>query len=279
MSHHRFSQCLKFVSKIIALGAFAFPAIPLQWLFVRFNVPAQKHLPVLFHRYAAFVIGLRVHVHGAPANHRPLMLISSHVSWLDIVALSSICPISFIAKSEVAGWGIFGLFAKLQRSVFVDRQRRIATKKVNSIIASRLKDGDVMVLFGEGTTNDGCKVYPFKSSLIGVAGEVDGLNLQPVSIAYTKLNGMPAGRFERVHTAWYGDMDLLPSLRAVFMGGAIDVTISFGENEPFEANQNRKLMAKKLEETCRRMTYEAHMGRQGFDGSYFFPLLQIQKRE
>jgi lyso-ornithine lipid O-acyltransferase len=261
MPHHTLSQRLTLACKITALACFALLAIPLQWLFVKLNLSAQKQLPVLFHRYAAWVLGLCVHVKGAPAIARPLMLVSSHVSWLDIVALSSICPISFIAKSEVAGWGIFGLFAKLQRSVFVNRQRRAATKKVNSSIASRLKKGDVMVLFGEGTTNDGCRVLPFKSSLIGVAGEVDGLNLQPVSIAYTKLNGMPAGRYERVHTAWYGDMDLLPSLRAVFMGGAIDVTISFGEAEPFEAHSNRKEMAKKLEETCRQMTYEAHMGR------------------
>ncbi len=261
MPHPIFSQQLQFAIKVIALSAFALPAIPLQWLFVRFNISAQKQLPVWFHRYAAWVMGLRLHVLGAPSQNRPLMLISSHVSWLDIVALSAICPISFIAKSEVEGWGVFGLFAKLQRSVFVDRQRRSATKKVNSTIASRLKNGDVMVLFGEGTTNDGTRVLPFKSSLIGVAGEVEKLQLQPVSIAYTKLNGLPAGRNQRAHIAWYGDMELIPHLRDVFMGGAIDVTISFGEPEPFEARSNRKTMAKKLEDTCRRMTYEAHMGR------------------
>jgi lyso-ornithine lipid O-acyltransferase len=261
MPQYSFSSHFKFVAKVTTLGAFALPAIPLQWLFVRFNMSAQKQLPVLFHRYAAWVMGLRLHVVGRPTPNRPLMLISSHVSWLDIVALSAICPLSFIAKSEVEGWGIFGLFATLQRSVFVDRQRRSATKKVNSSIAARLKNGDVIVLFGEGTTNDGTRVLPFKSSLIGVAGEIEGLNLQPVSIAYTKLNGLPAGRNQRAHIAWYGDMDLIPHLRDVFMGGAIDVTISFGEAHMFDAQTNRKIMAKKLEDECRRMTYEAHLGR------------------
>ena len=90
---------ISIVLKIITLGLIALPAIPLQWLFVRFNLKFQTTLPVLFHRYAAFIIGLRIHVVGAPVKNRPLMLVSNHVSWLDIVALGAVCPVSFIAKS------------------------------------------------------------------------------------------------------------------------------------------------------------------------------------
>ena len=252
---------LKFISKIIAIAAFAFPAIPLQWLFVRFSMSAQKHLPVVFHRYVAFILGLRIHVVSAPSKNRPLMLVSNHVSWLDIVALSAICPISFIAKSEVEGWGIFGLFARLQRSVFVNRSRRIATKKVNQTIAERLKQNDVMLLFGEGTTGNGCRVLPFKSSLIGVAGELKDLWFQPVSIAYTKLSGLPAGRYNQAHVAWYGDMELLPHLRDVFTGSSMDVVIHFGEAHQIDTKTNRKTMALNLESASRNMTYEAHYGR------------------
>ncbi len=247
--------------KIMALGLIALPAIPLQWLFIRFNLKLQTILPVLFHRYAAWVIGVKIHVVGAPAQNRPLMLISNHVSWLDIVALGAICPVSFIAKSEVENWGIFGLFSKLQRSIFVDRQRRSATKTVTITIAQRLKAGDVMVLFGEGTTGDGISILPFKSSLIGVAHDVNPLWFQPVSIAYTKLNSLPAGRYERAHTAWYGNMELLPHLRKILTGGALDVTISFGEALLFEHHNNRKIMSQKLETASRIMAYEAHFGR------------------
>ncbi len=259
---------IKFYLKVGGLAAFALPGIGLQWLFVRLRLPQQTRFPVLFHRYAARVIGLKRVVVGKPSNLRPLMLVSNHVSWLDVVALSSVCPLSFIAKSEVRGWGVFGLFARLQRSVFVDRQRRSATKTVNDSIAERLKSGDVMVLFGEGTTGDGVRVLPFKSSLLGAArdamnGSVDesGVWLQPVSIAYTKLGGLPAGRFERPHTAWYGDMELLPHLRTIFISGPLDVTISFGEPERFETGTDRKQLARRLEVVSRGMTSMAHLGR------------------
>ncbi len=256
-----FATRLKFISKIIAIAAFALPALPLQWLFVRFDMGVQRHLPVIFHRYVAFILGLRVHVVGAPSKNRPLMLVSNHVSWLDIVALSAVCPVSFIAKSEVEGWGVFGLFARLQRSVFVNRSRRTATKKVNQSIAERLKRNDIMLLFGEGTTSNGCRVLPFKSSLIGVAGEMQDLWFQPVSIAYTKHDGLPAGRYGQAHVAWYGDMELLPHLRAIFTGFALDVVVNFGDARQIDAKTNRKTMALNLETASRYMTYQAHQGR------------------
>ncbi len=261
MLQQSFLTQLRFSFKIIAIAAFALPALPIQWIFVRLNLPLQNQLPVLFHRYVAFIIGLRIHTVGVPAQNRPLMLVSNHVSWLDIVALSTVCPVSFIAKSEVEGWGIFGLFARLQRSIFVDRARRTATKKVNKSIAERLKHNDIMVLFGEGTTNNGCQTLPFKSSLIGVAGDLKNLWFQPVSIAYTKLNGLPAGRYERAHTAWYGDMELLPHLRAILTGAPIDAMISFGDAHQIDSKTNRKKMAANLENASRQMTYEAHFGR------------------
>ncbi len=261
MPHFTFANRLKFALKIIAIAGFALPALPIQWLFVRFNSNAQRYLPVIFHRYVAFIIGLKIHVKGAPSKNRPLMLVSNHVSWLDIVALSAVCPVSFIAKSEIEGWGVFGLFARLQRSIFVNRSRRAATKKVNETIAERLKRNDVMLLFGEGTTGNGCAILPFKSSLIGVAGELKSLWFQPVSIVYTKLSGLPAGRYDRAHTAWYGNMELLPNLRSILTGPPIDAVIRFGSPHQIDIKTNRKKMAADLEAMSRQMTYEAHYGR------------------
>ncbi|MBY0613548.1 MAG: 1-acyl-sn-glycerol-3-phosphate acyltransferase [Beijerinckiaceae bacterium] len=249
----------------------ALPGIALQSLFLRFDRPLKATFPVVFHRYVARVLRLRRVVRGVPATERPLMLVANHVSWLDIIALSGVMPVSFIAKSEVASWGVFGLFARLQRSIFVDRDRRSGTGAVNATIATRLKDGDVMVLFAEGTTGDGVRILPFRSALIGAARDAatreagpDGLAsvyLQPVSIAYTHLSGLPAGRFERPHTAWYGDMTLPPHLKAIVTGDPLDVTISFGEPQRFDAGTDRKLLTRQLEEMVRDMTMMAHNGR------------------
>ena len=100
----------------------------------------MRRLPLLWHRLATRILGIRVHVHGAPADARPLLLVANHVSWLDITVLGSVMELSFISKSEVASWPVFGLFAKLQRSVFVDREKRAKTGEVAGEIATRLAD-------------------------------------------------------------------------------------------------------------------------------------------
>ena len=94
-----------------------------------------------------------------------------------------------------------------------------------------------------------------------VAGDLKNLWFQPVSIAYTKLNGLPAGRYERAHTAWYGDMKLLPHLRSVLTGPAIDCVVNFGDAHQIDGKTNRKKMAANLAAKSRQMTYQAHLGR------------------
>ena len=94
---------------------------PFQYVCWRFRLAPRRWLPMLFHRCVAKIIGLRVTVIGAPSADRPMLILSNHVSWLDIVAIGSLMPLAFIAKSEVQQWPLFGLMARLQRSIFVDR--------------------------------------------------------------------------------------------------------------------------------------------------------------
>jgi 1-acyl-sn-glycerol-3-phosphate acyltransferase len=171
--------------------------------------------------------------------------------------LSSITPLKFIAKSEVAGWPLFGLFAKLQRTVFVNRSKRQATVEVNREIAARLSEGDPVVLFGEGTSGDGNRVLPFRTALLGAVYQALGDHgrafLQPVSVAYTKLHGIPMGRQHRAIAAWHGDISLVPHLARVFRIGAIDVEVTFGAPVAVEASIDRKALALSLEDAVRRM--------------------------
>jgi 1-acyl-sn-glycerol-3-phosphate acyltransferase len=212
-----------------------------------------------------FLLGIKVSVRGAPAPERPLLLVANHSSWIDILVLSSITPLKFIAKSEIAGWPLFGLFAKLQRSVFVDRSKRQATIEVNREIASRLAEGDPVVLFGEGTSGDGNRILPFRTALLGAMQHVFAEHgrgfLQPVSVSYTRLHGIPMGRQHRAHAAWYGDISLVPHLARVFRTGAIDVVIAFGAPLAVEAAADRKTLALALEPAVRRMNAAALAGR------------------
>ena len=239
--------------------------VPLQWISIKLGLPLQRWIPNLYHRLILFVLGIHVSVRGAPATERPLLFVSNHSSWIDILALSSITPLKFIAKSEVAAWPLFGLLAKLQRTVFVDRSKRQATVVVNREIAAKLSDGDPVVLFGEGTSGDGNRVMPFRTALLGAMDQALGGHghgfLQPVSVSYTRLHGVPMGRQHRTIAAWHGDISLVPHLMRVIRIGAIDVVVTFGEPVAVEAGTDRKALALMLGEAVRRMNSAALAGR------------------
>ncbi len=226
---------------------------PLQILAIRRGWPLARRLPFVWHRVAARLIGLRLHISGVPAEGRPLLIVANHQSWADIVALGAVMPLSFIAKSEVGTWPVFGLLAKLQRTIFVEREARGRTGEQADAIGERLNAGDAMVLFAEGTTSDGNRVLPFKTALFGAAqaslrrSGKEAVSVQPVSIAYTKANGMAMGRYGRPLAAWPGDVELGPHLLAFLREGAVDAEIRFGEPILFDAKSDRKAVARRCE--------------------------------
>jgi lyso-ornithine lipid O-acyltransferase len=245
----------------VAIAAITVALIPAQWLSVRLRLPARRAIPVLYHRAICALLGVRITTLGARVSQRPLLIVANHVSWLDIPVLTAVSPVVFVAKREVATWPVFGLLARLQRSVFVDRTRRHAIDKVNAEIAERLVEGDPVVLFAEGTSNDGNRVLPFRTALIGAArdaiagsGDAARVFIQPLSIAYTRLHGLPFGRQHRPVVAWYGSLDLLPHLGMVMRHGAIDVVVTWGEAIAYDGQTDRRTLAKRLEATVRRYT-------------------------
>ena len=246
---------------VLCLIAMTLPLIPLQWFFNKTNNPLRRKLPLLWHRMAACLVGLRVHVRGKMSAQRPLLLTANHVSWLDIVAFGVTGPISFIAKQEVSKWPAFGMLAKLQRTVFVNRENRSATGDKTTEIAKRLHEGDAMVLFAEGTSTSGVHVKPFRSALLGAvqkaAGDGETIHVQPVAIAYTHISGMPAFIDERDFTGFYGDMDLVSSLWPILKEGAIDVTICFGDPIIADKTTDRKQLSLVLEERVRALKSDA----------------------
>src|SRR5579885_757506 len=195
--------------------------MPVQALGVGFGCAWATTFPRVYHRICCRILGFRLRRIGRPTARRPALFACNHVSYLDITVLGALIPGSFIAKAEVARWPLFGWLAKLQRSVFVDRQVRSTAEQRNAI-AARLAAGDALILFPEGTSGDGSFVLPFKSALFSVAEPAEGapeVAVQPVSITYTRLDGIPIGRAHRPLFAWYGDMAMAPHLwRALGLG-------------------------------------------------------------
>lgn len=164
-----------------------------------------------YHRVLCRVGGIRVRVAGAPAatDGRPVVFVANHSSWADILVLGATLEACFVSKAEVGTWPLIRTVARLGRTVFVSR-RRSETGRERDELAARLAAGDSIILFPEGTTSDGGRILPFRSALLGMVEtgpEAKGPPLvQPISLVFDRLDGLPVGRINRAHFAWYGDM-------------------------------------------------------------------------
>jgi lyso-ornithine lipid O-acyltransferase len=236
--------------------ALTLPLMPVQYLLLRASPKAARRFPHHYHRVLARLLGVRVIMEG-PLPQAGTLLAPNHVSWIDIVALSAAMPLSFIAKQEVRGWPLFGQMARLQNTVFVNRQRRHSTGTSRDDISSRLKNGDTLVLFAEGTSHDGVNVLPFKSSFFAAAEAAD-VGVIPVTLSYNKANGLPMTHRERPLYAWYGDMNLPPHLWSALKHGPVTITIRFHEPLP---PADRKELAQRAETMVRESLAQLGRGR------------------
>ena len=242
--------------------------IPYQMFNLRFRPKAARSFPQRYHRFMAGLFGVKITVIGQPVTGEGVLIVANHTSWLDIIVFSAVGQISFVAKSEVATWPFFSTLAKLARTVFVERTRRSTTGAARDQIRDRLLAGDTLVLFPEGTSNDGNQVLPFKSALMGAvearvgdgAGGSRAVKVQPVSCSYVGLYGIPMGRENRPLYAWYGDMELVPHLWEAVLTGPIDVIVEFHPPMDVDAAGGRKALAAQAEKVVRRGQMRALAG-------------------
>ena len=237
----------------IILAGFAgltLPLMPLQQLFVWFWPHMARVFPMHYHRMVLRVLGVRVNIEGEVIQKGPAILASNHVSWLDIVILSSVAPVSFVARHDVNGWPFFGSLARLQQTVFVDRNRRHTTGTSRNEMQDRLSAGDILVLFAEGTSGDGASVLPFKTAFFAAADRPD-VTVQPVTVVYSGHRNLPMTRRLRPLYAWYGDMDLPPHLWKALASGPIEITVQAHALLTLADVGNRKVLAKTVEDTVR----------------------------
>jgi len=236
--------------------ALTVPLMPVQALLLRVAPRHARRFPHWYHRQVCRLMGIRLSVEGEVASGKPVLLIANHTSWLDIPVLSAVAPLSFIAKKEVSRWPFVSTLAWLQRSVLVDRERRSEVGTTTNEIMARLAGGDTVVLFAEGTSSDGNRVLPFKTSLFAAAkppakstdgAPVPDVAVQTLSIVYTRLHGVPLNRMGRPLVGWYGDMEMRSHAWALLKAGPLDVRIRIGKPIPLESFEDRKDLARRSE--------------------------------
>ena len=239
------------VMRIALYFAVTLPSMPLQAVFLALKRAEARRFPYRYHNWICRLLGIRLVRRGTISGHRPTLFVSNHTSYLDIEIMGAAIEGSFVSKAEVSHWPVFGRLAKLQRTIFVERADRAGAARQRDDIRRRLDDGDNLILFPEGTSGDGMHLLPFKSTLFAAA-EDERVVVQPVSVVYRLLDGIPLGRFYRPFFAWYGDMTMPPHLWKMLGLGRLTVVMTFHEPVRLKDFGSRKL----LSEHCARIIAE-----------------------
>lgn len=229
--------------------------------------PACRAIQVAWCRLVLALAGLRVTVTGERHRGGPTLFAANHVSYLDIPVLSSAIEATFVAKSEVADWPLFGAIAQVTRTVFVSRSGPKARAQRDEI-RRRLGRGENLLLFPEGTSTDGRSVVAFKSSLFGLVdagpeavgggGAPADVVVQPVSVAYVRYaDGRPLADGLTDLYCWYGEATLVPHLWRVL--GLRGATVELRFHPPIAADDaDRKALARASHAAVAAGVAEAH---------------------
>ena len=173
-------------------------------------------------RWTLFIIGIRLDKIGTPMQHAGAV-VANHSSWLDIFVLNAAQKVYFVSKAEVASWPVIGAIAKGVGTVFIRRVRTDAGIQKN-VFLERISAGDKLLFFPEGTSTDGRRVLPFKSSLFAAFFEKDLAKLtwiQPVTVNYV---APPMKR--RNWYGWWGDMaffDIIAMVLSTWKQGYVEL--------------------------------------------------------
>jgi len=218
--------------------------LPFQFIIVFFIKNYAYIIPYFYHKICLRIFGIKIKTFGKVSINSPILLISNHASYLDIIILGSLFKTSFIAKKEISKWPLLGILAKLQNTIFIDRRVSSLKNQENQII-KHLNEKKNLVIFPEGTSSDGNRVLPFKSSLFNIFEK--NLNskilVQTITIIYKKINGIPMNRTERKKITWHSNMDLVPNIFNVLKKLSIEVEIIFNDEFLPSIEYDRKKLA------------------------------------
>ncbi len=235
------------------------PVMLFQPIMLRLPGRAKEKIPYWYFKVSCLILGIGMQVYGRPSRDEPVLYVANHISWLDIFALGSLMTPSFVARGDLEGWTLFGWLSTLRRTIFIDRENRTRSGAHLEQMIERLEAGDSLILFPEGTSSDGTRVLPFKSSLFAVAERWSGdrpLTVQPVTVAYTRINAMPLCRHFRPFVGWYGDMDLAPHVWELLTIGRVTAVVTFHQPVTLETTGGRKAMSAHCHaEISRRLEY------------------------
>lgn len=241
MNRAPLARNLRAVFCLIAFGAVTISLTLLGLIGLAANRSKEKKLRwrnKCFRRWTramASLVGMRLQLRGEPPA-TPVLLVSNHLSYLDILTLSLAMDCAFVSKNDVADWPLIGFASRRSRTIFIDRESNRSLRGALEDIDRTLSDGLSVVLFPEGTTSSGATVMPFRPSLLELAVQKD-LPVHYASIHYrTGPNDPPASEV----VCWWGDMPFFTHFFNVFRLGGFEAHLSFG-NEALRGAERKQL--------------------------------------
>lgn len=180
-------------------------------------------------------LDIQVEAVGPPPS--PGLVVCNHVSYVDIPALASLQPATFVSKAEVRRWPLFGLLAQCGGTIFIQREKRSEVPQANQGIHDRIVGGGLVVFFPEGTSSDGTSVLPFRSSLFAPA-VTERCAVTPAHITYRLDGGDPA-----TDVAYWGDMTFGPHFLKLLTKSRIRCRVAWGTGR---VGTDRKVLAAQL---------------------------------
>jgi 1-acyl-sn-glycerol-3-phosphate acyltransferase len=222
----------------LAIAAAIFP-----WL----GQPNRNRIIRGWSRLLLVICGLRLRLAGLPlpptiartgveSGSAGRMLLANHTSWIDVFAVHAALPSRFVAKSEIRAWPMLGLLVTLVGTLYIERGRRHAVASMNHRVRERLRQGETVAVFPEGTTTDGTTLLPFHSNLLAPAREV-GAECWPVALRYAE-DGAPSSA-----AAFIDDMALMSSLWNILTARRLQVEVAFLEPVPTTGGRDRHHIA------------------------------------
>lgn len=217
-----------------------------RWCGFGGNCPGNKRALWLQHSSRRLLRIFKTAIKTTGSIPKSGLLVSNHLSYVDILVLSTLTPATFVAKREVKSWPVFGFFARCAGTVFVDRERRTRVGQTTSEIETALKEGALVVLFPEGTSSNGETVLPFKSSLLEPATR-QSHGLYASHIQYQLEDGDVGEEL----CYWRDEHTLLPHLLNLLSKKTIRAEVHFTELR--KASSDRKQLAKQLHSEISRL--------------------------
>ncbi len=236
-----------------------------------------------FYKMYTRVLGIVLRTRGARLESSHVLYVSNHISYIDIAALMALTGARFVSRGDIASLPFFGWLMKSYGTVFIHRVRSDVRGQI-AVLRRLLEKSSPLLLFAEGTTGDGRGVLPVKSSLFAAFESLDmqTLAVQPVSLRYSLLDGVPMSTYWEALCAWYGKMAFLPHLWEVLSLHRITIDVyvhppkpvmqienaDAEQKAPFRKNPSRKSVARfcqeEIQKGCARLRYDAREEKSSF---------------